>query len=94
MFGPGSAPGHLSPCLLGLGAPLAQKQIFAETLLGQQTGTQSWVVHQGDQQMGHIQTALSPAGPVAIRRFQQLFESLTDIENLVSCGGLVSAKRL
>ena len=92
--GRGGGGGHRSPCLLGLGAPLAQKQIFAETLLGQQTGTQSWVVHQGDQQMGHIQAALSPPGPMAIRRFQQLFKGLTDVEGLVSCGGLVSAKRL
>ena len=44
--------------------------------------------------MGHIQAALSPAGPMAIRRFQQLFKGLTDVEGLVSCGGLVSAKRL
>ena len=90
----GGGGGHCSPCLLGLGAPLTQEQIFAETLLGQQTGTQSWVVDQGDQQMGHIEAALSPAGPMAIRRFQQLFKGLTDVEGLVSCGGLVSAKRL
>ena len=74
------------------GAPLAQQQVLAESLLGQQGAADAGLVDQGQEQVGDVQQAGAPGRAAAIGRLQQILEGIADVKAAAAGAGLAGAE--